>query len=153
KYDQRSQFLGNYYLRYLPNPNWAFTLNFKQSNARNNGAFPLAGSMEQAREEPYRLNQNTLTRMVDNVTNASLSADFTGNKLNFSSQTSFQSNYRIYEDPIDGDFSPLDIVSIINNYGKDWNNVKVWTQEFRLSSAKNEQARFSWLAGLFGFVK
>src|SRR5690606_11039227 len=145
--------MGNYYLRYLANPNWAFTLNFKHSGVRNHGAFPLAGSMQEAIDKPYVLNQNTLTRMVDNVSNASLSVDYTGENLDFSSQTSFQSNYRIYEEPIDGDFSPLDIVSIINNYGRDWNRVSVWTQEFRLSSVESNPSRFSWLAGLFGFIK
>ncbi len=152
-YDRRSVLLGNYYLKYLANPSWAITLNIKHSGARNRGAFPLAGTMEQAMEEPFILNQNTLTRMVDNVTNASISADYTGSRFNFNAQTSYQSNYRIYEEPIDGDFSPLDIVSIVNNYGKDWNKVRVWTQEFRLSSVNDEQSNFSWLAGLFGFLK
>lgn len=151
-YDKRNALLGNYYLRYLPDAQWSLTLNLKHSGARNNGAFPLAGSFDQAMDEPFRLNQNTLTKMVDNVTNASLVVDYAGN-VNFSSQTSFQSNYRIYEDPIDGDFSPLDIVSIVNNYGESWNKVSIWTQEFRLSSAEDSRSKFSWLAGLFGFVK
>ena len=151
-YDKRNTLLGNYYLRYLANPYWSFTLNFKHSGVRNHGAFPLAGSFEEAFDEPFRLNQNTLARMVDNVTNGSLVIDYAGD-INFSSQTSFQSNYRIYEDPIDGDFSPLDIVSVVNNYGKDWNKVSVWTQEFRLSSDEDSGSKFSWLAGLFGFVK
>src|SRR5690606_16673030 len=151
-YDRRRTWLGNYYLRYLASSYWSFTLNFKHSGARNDGAFPLAGSMEEAFDEPFRLNQNTLTTMVDNVSNASLVIDYTGD-IHFSSQTSFQSNYRIYEDPIDGDFSPLDIVSVVNNYGRDWNKVNVWTQEFRLSSDEDSGSKFSWLAGLFGFIK
>lgn len=151
-YDRRNTLIGNYYLRYLASPYWSFTLNFKHSGVRNHGAFPLAGSFDQAMEEPFRLNQNTLTRMVDNVTNGSLVVDYAGD-VHFSSQTSFQSNYRIYEDPIDGDFSPLDIVSVVNNYGKDWNKVNVWTQEFRLFSDEDSNSKFSWLVGLFGFVK
>lgn len=151
-YDKRNSLLGNYYLRYLANSHWSFTANFKHSGARNNGAFPLAGSVDQAFDEPFRLNQNTLTRMVDNVTNASLVVDYAGG-INFSSQTSFQSNYRIYEEPIDGDFSPLDIVSIVNNYGRDWNKVNVWTQELRLSSGDDTDTGFTWLVGAFGFVK
>src|SRR5690554_3202992 len=150
-YDRRNTLIGNYYLRYLASPYWSFTLNFKHSGVRNHGAFPLAGSFDQAMEEPFRLNQNTLTRMVDNVTNGSLVVDYAGD-VHFSSQTSFQSNYRIYEDPIDGDFSPLDIVSVVNNYGKDWNKVSVWTQELRLSSVENGHSKISWLAGLFGFI-
>jgi iron complex outermembrane receptor protein len=151
-YDKRNTLLGNYYLRYLANPYWSFTLNFKHSGARNNGAFPLAGSFDEAFDAPFRLNQNTSTTMVDNVSNASLVVNYAGT-INFSSQTSFQSNYRIYEDPIDGDFSPLDIVSIVNNYGEDWNKVNVWTQEFRLFSEEGSNSKFSWLVGLFGFVK
>lgn len=150
-YDKRKSFLGNYYLRYLASPYWSFTVNYKHSGVKNNGAFPLAGSFEEALNTPYRLNQNTVTRMVDNVSNASFVVDYTG-LFNFSSQTSFQSNYRIYEDPIDGDFSPMDIVSIVNNYGKDWNKVSVWTQEFRISSV-DDNNKISWLAGLFGFSK
>src|SRR5690606_25345324 len=149
-YDRRNTLLGNYYLRYLANPYWSFTLNFKHSGVRNDGAFPLAGSIDEAMDEPFRLNQNTSTTMVDNVTNGSLVIDYAGN-INFTSQTSFQSNYRIYEEPIDGDFSPLDIVSIVNNYGRDWNKVNVWTQEFRLFSEENSNSKFSWLVGFFGF--
>src|SRR5699024_6542350 len=89
----------------------------------------------------------------DNVSNASLSIRHRGQSADFSSQTSFQSNYLIYEDPIDGDFSPLDIVSIINNYGKNWNKVDVLTQEIRFSSPQENNQKLSWLTGLFGFYR
>src|SRR5699024_153946 len=107
-FDRKNRVMGNYYLKYLAQNNWAFSLNYKHSNSRNHGAFTLAGSIDQAMENPFKVNQNALTRMVDNVSNASLSIRHRGQSADFSSQTSFQSNYLIYEDPIDGDFSPLD---------------------------------------------
>ena len=152
-FDRKNRVMGNYYLKYLAQNNWAFSLNYKHSNSRNHGAFTLAGSIDQAMENPFKVNQNALTRMVDNVSNASLSIRHRGQSADFSSQTSFQSNYLIYEDPIDGDFSPLDIVSIINNYGKNWNKVDVLTQEIRFSSPQENNQKLSWLTGLFGFYR
>jgi len=89
--------------------------------------------------------------MVDETRNVSLSINPFGNALNFSSQTAYQSNYRYYKEPIDGDFSQLDAVSIINDYGKDWNNVKVFTQEFKLASAPAHDVPVQWTAGAFLF--
>src|SRR5690606_41494691 len=118
---------------------------------KNHGAVPLDRSSEDELHTHYRLKQHTVTRMVDHVSNCCFVVDYTV-FFNFSSHTCFQSYYRIYEDPIYGDFSPMDIVSIVNNYGKDWNKVSVWTQEFRISSV-DDNNKISWLAGLFGFSK
>jgi iron complex outermembrane recepter protein len=71
--------------------------------------------------------------------------------VNFFYQSAYQSNYRYYESPIDGDFSPYDIVTIINNYGSDWNKVKVFTQEFKLSSPASLTSPFKWTAGTYLF--
>ncbi|WP_257666378.1 TonB-dependent receptor [Parapedobacter tibetensis] len=150
-YDQQHNVFGNYYLKYLLNPKWAMTLNFKHVSNRNQGAFPLVMGMDNAFETPFHLNQNAKTKMKDESRNASLSINHFGDALNFSSQTTFQSNYRYYEDPIDGDFSPLDAISVINDYGKDWNNVKVFTQELRLSSATAKESPFNWAAGAYLF--
>lgn len=152
-FDKKHSFIGNYYLRYIPNAQWAFTLNVKHNENRNNGTFPLAGTREEAFENPFTVNQNAVTEMVDNTFNSSFVASYAGNGLNFSSQTSYQSNYRYYKDPIDGDFSPLDIVTIINDYGKDWNNVKVLTQEFKFSSPASISSPFKWTAGTYTFYQ
>lgn len=152
-FDKKHSFIGNYYLRYIPNAQWAFTLNVKHNENRNNGTFPLAGTREEAFENPFTVNQNAVTEMVDNTFNSSFVASYAGNGLNFSSQTSYQSNYRYYKDPIDGDFSPLDIVTIINDYGKDWNNVKVLTQEFKFSSPASISSPFKWTAGTYMFYQ
>lgn len=151
-FDKKHRIMGNYYLKYLTLTNWTFTFNYKHSNSRNHGAFTLAPSIDEAMKNPFKVSQNSLTRMRDDVTNASLNIRHQGN-IDFSSQTSFQSNYLIYEDPIDGDFSPLDIVSIVNNYGKDWNKVDVITQEIRFSSSPSNTQKFSWLAGAFGYYR
>ncbi len=152
-FDKKHSFIGNYYLRYIPNAQWAFTLNVKHNENRNNGTFPLAGTREEAFENPFTVNQNAVTEMVDNTFNSSFVASYAGEGLNFSSQTSYQSNYRYYKDPIDGDFSPLDIVTIINDYGKDWNNVKVLTQEFKFSSPASISSPFKWTAGTYMFYQ
>lgn len=152
-YDRIKSFQGNYYLKLQASSKFALTLNVKHNENRNNGTFPLVASVEDALANPFRLNQNATTQMVDNLFNTSLSANYTGNSVNFSSQTAYQSNYRYYKTPIDGDFSPLDAVSIVNNYGKDWNKVRVYTQEFKLSSNNNSGSKLKWLAGLYGFYQ
>jgi iron complex outermembrane receptor protein len=148
-FDKKHSFIGNYYLKYLVTPRWALTLNVKHNENRNMGAFTLAGTTEEALTYPFSVNQNAVTELIDNIFNSSLVASYAGEKLNFSSQTAYQSNYRYYTNPIDGDFSPLDIVTIINNYGKDWNNVKVFTQEFKVSSPASVNTPLNWTAGTY----
>lgn len=152
KFDKQHYFLGNYYLKFLAAQKLSFTLNVKNYENRNNGPFALAGSTEQALSTPFVLNQNAVTKMVDNIFNASLSANYTGSGFNFTSSSSYQENYRYYTVPIDADFSPIDAVSLINNYGSQWNKVKVGTQEFRFSSPASASA-FKWTTGLYGFYR
>jgi len=91
--------------------------------------------------------------LVDNIFNVSLSLSHSGKALNFNSQTSYQSNYRYYKSPIDADFSPLDGISIINDYGKNWNQVKVFTQELRFSSPAETKSGFNWTTGIYLFYQ
>lgn len=152
-FDSKSSFTGNYFVKFLATNALSFTLNIKHNNNRNNGAFPLAGSLDDALSQPFRVNQNATTKLVDNVFNGSLTAAFNSSVVNFTSQTSYQSNYRYYDTPIDGDFSPLDIITIANNYGKDWNNVKVLTQEFKLTSPASTPSSLKWTVGGYGFYQ
>ena len=131
-FDRQHAFTGNYYIKYLPSKNWSVDLNVKHHDNRNNGPFALINGKEQALETPFILSQDATTTMVDNTLNGSLAVNYKGDKLNFSYQGAYQSNYRYYKTPIDGDFAPIDGVTIINNYGKDFNNVKAFTQEIRL---------------------
>src|SRR3546814_11923501 len=112
--DVCSSDLGNYFLKYLLNAQWAMTLNFKHVSNRNDGAFALTMGLDDAFENPFHVNQNAKTTMVDDSRNASLSINHFGQAINFSSQTAFQSNHRYYRNPIDGDFSPMDAISIVN---------------------------------------
>ncbi len=68
---------------------------------------------------------------------ASLKINHAGKAINFLSLTTYQSNYRYYDQPIDGDFSGLDMITINNNYGKDWNNVNVFTPGVQGLDANN----------------
>ncbi len=150
-YDKLHTFTGNYYLKYLPATNWQITLNVKHQENRNNGTFPLSGSVDDAFESPYKIQQNAVAKMIDNTLNASLSINHSGAGLNFSSLTAWQNNHRYYNAPLDGDFSPLDAITIANNYGNKWNNVKVLTQEFRFTSPASTTAAFKWTAGMYLF--
>jgi iron complex outermembrane receptor protein len=151
KFDKQHYFLGNYYLKYLANSRLTFTLNVKNDINRNNGPFTLISSQEQAFKTPFVVDQNATTTMVDNTLNASLTANYTGRDFNFTSQSSYQENYRYYKSPIDGDFSAIDGVSIINNYGSNWNTVKTGIQEFRFSSPATSNSPIKWTAGAYGF--
>ena len=150
-FDKKHSVIGNYYLRFHPNNRWMLALNVKHNENRNNGAFTLAISPTEALENPFTVNQNATTKLIDNIFNSSFVASYSGDNFNFSSQTAYQSNHRYYTNPIDGDFSPADIITIINDYGKSWNNVKVWTQEFKISSPASSTSPFKWTAGAYMF--
>ncbi|HEY5968492.1 MAG TPA: TonB-dependent receptor, partial [Chitinophagaceae bacterium] len=152
-FDKQSSTAGNFYLKFLPSADWAVTLNVKQVFNRNNGPFSLVFGADEALKNPFHLNQNATTKLIDNVANYSLAINHTGRMINFSSQTSYQSNYRYYEAPIDGDFSPIDGVTIINNYGKNWNNVKAVTQEFKFTSPASSVSPLQWTAGTYLFYQ
>jgi iron complex outermembrane receptor protein len=152
-FDKQNNFGGNYYLKYIAAPAWSFTLNLKHQNNRNDGAFPMAGDPVTAFEKPWTVNQDAVAQMRDNTLNSSFVINHSGRKFNFSSQTAYQSNHRYYEKPLDGDFSPYDIYTIINNYGSDWNKVKVWTQEFKFSSPATSGSRLKWTAGTYFFFQ
>jgi iron complex outermembrane receptor protein len=144
-FDAQRRFTGNYHLRFLPNQLWEWNLNVKHSYVRNDGAFPLA--------EGYTLSQNAVGQMQDRNLNASLSVQRHGMIARMESITSYQRNHRIYDRPIDGDFSPMDMVTIDNNFGNAYNRVSVLTQEIRLSSVERPGDRFRWTTGIFGFAQ
>ena len=153
RYDKNNTTYGNAFLKYLISNSWDFTLNYKQVANRNDGAFALVMGKEDALKDPFHLNQNALTKMIDNTKNASLSLNNYGKKVNFSSQTAYQKNHRYYDQPIDSDFSPLDAMSLVNNYGDKWNKVEVFTQEFKLSSSNHSSSPFNWTGGAYLFYQ
>lgn len=152
-YDDVNLGQGNYFLKYQPNKRWSFLLNVKHQLQLNDGAFPLVSGVDQAFERPYQINQNNNTTMRDRTLNFSLSAKYLHDRFLLNTQTSYQENYRFYEDPIDGDFSDFEIISVVNNYGKDWNRNKVWMHETRLSSPMHAVSRIKWNTGIYGFVQ
>ncbi len=150
-FDRQNSFTGNYYLKYIAGTHWDITLNVKHHNNRNYGAFTLVNGVDEAFKNPFILNQNAVAKMIDDIFNSSLIVKYSGSSFNFSSQTAWQSNHRFYDKPLDGDFSPIDGVTIINNYGSDWNNVKVLTQEFKFSSPASATSPLKWTAGSYLF--
>ncbi len=152
-FDKQSGVSGNYHLKYLPHEKWSVTLNVKHQNNRNNGAFPLVNGAEEAFSNPFKLSQNAVGKMVDNTLNASLSVNHAGGNIDFSSQFAWQQNKRVYKSPLDGDFSPLDAVTVINDFGGNWNKVKVFTHELRFASAARKTSALSWTAGTYFFYQ
>lgn len=150
-FDKKHSVTGNYYLTWLVKPEWSLTLNIKHHANRNKGPFTLVGSAEDAFANPFVVNQNALTTMIDNTFNTSLNLQHTGAVVNFSSLTTYQSNYKYYEQPIDADFSPVDVITIFNNYGPEWNKVKVVSQEFKFSSPEASTSLVKWTAGTYLF--
>ena len=150
-FDDQNSFTGNYYLKFIAAPKWVLSLNVKHNNNHNDGAFPLVNGVSDALDNPYQLNQDAVARMIDNTYNSSFSANYTGRVFNFNSKTAYQSNHRYYNKPLDGDFSPIDGVTVINNYGDGWNKVKVFTQEFKFSSPAVTKSDLKWTAGSYLF--
>ncbi|HUR12206.1 MAG TPA: TonB-dependent receptor, partial [Flavitalea sp.] len=150
-FDDQHSITANAFLKWIVNPKWTFIINGKRNAVRNDGTFPLvfAGNDPLTRE----VFQDAVTTMHDDGTNASLSILNGSRHFSFSSQTAFQSNYRYYDKPIDADFSPIDGVTIINNYGSKWNHVKAYTQEFRFSSAAGSATRLKWTTGAYFFLQ
>jgi iron complex outermembrane receptor protein len=151
-FDRQHSVSGNYFIKYVATPRLSYTLNIKHNQNRNNGAFPLAGNAEGALSNPFEVNQDAQTQLIDNIFNGSFSVNYAGKSVAVVSQSAYQSNYRYYDSPIDGDFSPIDGISIVNNYGNDWNNMKVLSQELRMNSVPSGSA-FNWTTGIYGFYQ
>jgi iron complex outermembrane receptor protein len=137
----------------MANTKLAFTLNAKYQDYRNNGAFPMVNGIDEAFNNPFHLNQNATAKMIDKIVNLSFVATYAGKKLNFSSQTAYQYDHRHYDKPLDGDFSPRDIVTIINDYDGNWNKVKALTQEFKLTSPAASASKLKWTIGSYLFYQ
>ncbi len=152
-FDKQSVVSNNYYIKYYANKKLHFTLNAKHQNNRNNGAFPLVNGVDEALDNPFHLNQDATAKMIDNTFNISLVTTYSGKKINFSSQSSYQSNRRYYDKPLDADFSPIDGVTVINNFENKWNKVQVFTQEFKLNSPATSAKRVKWTVGSYLFFQ
>lgn len=152
KFDNQQQTMLNLQMKYFLGKGWSLQADLKQYTAKNDGAFPLVNDMKALFENPYMLSQNLTSSMRDNSRNVSVVAKHKGKKTDITLQHARQRNYRYYENSLDADFSPADIVGIFNNYGKDFNTVNVMTNELRFNSVKSSpDAAFEWSAGIFQF--
>ncbi len=152
-FDQQRGDMGNYFLKYLPTTKLVMILNVKHSNKLNNGAFPLASNVKNAFSMPFILNQNAVAQMVDRNFNTSFAIKYAGANINQSLNSSYQSNLRRYKGKIDGDFSPLDIVAIGNDFGKKFNRVNVFMQEYRIGNNKSSTDAIKWDGGMTYFYQ
>lgn len=151
-YDKQTQRLANVQLKYLMKNNWSLQADFKNYTGNNKGAFPLNADQESAFKNPFQLSQNQTTAMNDQTNNLSLILQHKGSKANITLQTSYQQNYRFYDNTLDADFSPYTIIGIFNNYGKSYNNVKALTNELRIQSSDTKNNKLKWSTGLFQYT-
>ncbi len=151
-FEQFQNATGNYFLKYSISNKWTLSLNIKHSHNRNKGAFPLSFGVEDSFKKPFIVNQNAIAKTIDNTINTSLTVNHYGNYFNFNSITAYQSNYRYYDNPIDGDFNSLDMLTISNNYGDKWNKSKAVTQEFKISSPTKNN-KLNWTLGSYLFYQ
>ncbi len=152
-FDKQQSLAGNYYLQYLPVEPLSITFNVKHQQNKNDGAFPLQSLYG---EDPYsfHLSQNSTAQMHDNIVNASLAIKYVKPTYILTSETGYQHNYRYYDNNLDGDFSAADAVSVFNNYGKEWNKVKAFTEEIRIASPANAGSKsVQWVAGTYVFYQ
>ena len=153
-YDKQTQTMIDAQLRIYLKNNWSILANHKQYFGRNKGAFPLVNDLTSLFQEPYKLAQNQLAKMIDNSSNTSISIKHKGNGFDLTLQSAYQRNYRFYDNTLDADFSPADIVGIFNNYGKDFNTVSIFSNELRLQSSSSKQnSKLDWTAGLYQFTQ
>jgi iron complex outermembrane receptor protein len=152
-FDIQHAITGNYFLKWQVHEKLSLTLNAKQRFNRNNGAFTLVNGLDQALANPFHLSQDATAKMIDNTTNISLSAIYRGTHIDINSQTAYQRNYRYYDKPLDADFSPIDGITIINNYGRKWNTSGVWTEELRFNSNNTQNRQLNWTAGTYLFLQ
>jgi iron complex outermembrane receptor protein len=152
-FDKQYSLANNFYLKYIANTKLAITLNIKNQNYRNNGAFPLVNGIDESFNDPFHLNQDAVAKMIDKIFNISLIAVYTGRQFNFSSQTAYQYDHRHYDKPLDGDFSPIDGITVINDYGDGWNKVKVLTQELKFTSPSSATSKLKWTVGSYLFYQ
>lgn len=150
-YDKQNQTMLGLQLKYLLDNDWSIQADIKEYFATNNGAFPLVNDPGELFSNPYQLSQNLVAAMKDKTANSSLVIKHRGEKLDFTLQSSRQKNYRYYENSLDADFSPADIVGIFNNYGNDYNTVNVITNEARLQSKGD--TKLEWIAGVYHFLQ
>lgn len=150
-YDRQAQTMLGLQVRYLFDNNWSILADVKEYFAKNDGAFPLETNREALFSKPYQLAQNLTAAMRDKTANSSILIRHKGNKADFTLQSSRQRNYRYYENTLDADFSPADIVGIFNNYGNEFNTVNVFSNEAKLQS--NSNSKLEWVTGIYQFIQ
>jgi iron complex outermembrane receptor protein len=123
----------------------------KWQRLTNKGAFPLVFGADKALAAPYRLTQNAKAKMTDDIQNHSLVIQQVGSRLNWTLQEAWQSDYRRYDQPLDADFSGLDMLSIRNDFGREWNRPRVFTHEFRVSGSGRTNKRWELSGGNYFF--
>lgn len=145
-FDRLHSVSGGLNLRYLAADRWNLALNLRMEDNNDRGSYPWYSSDSAAFASPYRLTVNTTNRERRTNLNASIAANYYGNKVNFTSVSSYINFHLWYPDRFDG--TPYGIYQG-NNDGVQ----NAFTQELRFSSANQANPRLKWTLGSFLFAQ
>ena len=145
-FDRLHSVSGGLNLRYVAADRWNVALNLRMEDNNDRGSYPWYTSDSAAFASPYRLAVNTTNRERRTNLNASIAANYYGNKFNFTSVSSYINFHLWYPDRFDG--TPYGIYQG-NNDGVQ----HAFTQELRFSSATRDKPRLKWTLGSFLFAQ
>lgn len=145
-FDRLQSLSGGLNLRYIASNRWNLALNLRAENNNDRGSYPWYTSDSAAFASPYRLAVNSTNRERRTNLNASVVANYYGNKVNVTSVSSYINFHLWYPDRFDG--TPYGIYQ-----GGNDGLQNAFTQELRFSSAPNQNPRLRWTLGSFLFAQ
>ena len=145
-FDRLHSVSGGLNLRYVAADRWNLALNLRMEADNDRGSYPWYRSDSAAFASPYRLAVNTTNRERRTNLNASIAANYYGNKVNFTAVSSYINFHLWYPDRFDG--TPYGIYQ-----GSNDGLQHAFTQELRFSSATQSNPRLKWTLGSFLFAQ
>ncbi len=142
-FDRLQSVSGGLNLRYVASSRWNLALNLRAEADNDKGSYPWFGSDSAALASHYRVTIGTTNREQRSNLNASLAANYYGDKVNITSVSSYIHYQLGYPDRYE----------ILGAQGNNVTNQRAFTQELRLSSATNQQSRLKWTLGSFLFLR
>ncbi len=143
-FDRPQSITGGLNLRYLATDRWSFGFDGRFERNEDYGSYPWVTSDSLLFAAPYTVSRDLPNIERRNNINASVKADYQGNKVQFHSISAYLDYQRWFPKLLDTDFSAENLSATQND-----NRINTFTQEFRLSSASRPASAFDWTIGTF----
>lgn len=144
-FDNHKSFNLNGNLKYVINDKWLIILNAKTEDNKDRGAYPWTSTYEEAWANEYTTFVNWDNTERRSNTNVSATANYFGERFNFTSISSGIAYHIWIPNRFDYDFTAANLMS-----GKNSTKSKQFTQEFRFSSPANAD-NLKWTVGSYFF--